>query len=529
MSEPNPRWSGEAEPDHPPLVPLGSRHLQSKKPWPVGAPSSSAKYAQPHWRLSRRRPAAAWPTRHRTSCLRARVPRSRCAPRDRRALGRVRSTPPRSSTSRGAAFRGPRAISPKQTYGAHHQTRTGPLRPDGTGARPGNARRVGAEYRASRSGLVAKRTHARPGAGRRRRNGLIAQVARGGQAAAGTRSSGRACRVAHQPFSPHAAQDCPQLRRSPRHHPPATSNIGTPSGQKLLVEDPQFFNRDVRRHLPWEVILCVDQSGSMTNSVIHAAESWRAYWPGCRWCVRLVVFDTAVVDPIGARERSGRSATRRAARRRHQHRQGGAALLRNKLVSQPRRTVLALITDFCEGADPRAAGRGLSAATWGQVSNCSVWRRLDEGGESLVRRADGLPAGRGGHGNRRVDARALAHWLQPPSWTGAAHERRTAHRTAAGNPRRLRRGGPDRASANKGLVRRAQKGPGSRRPWCARGDRRGRAWVRGPGWVVTMPPEGPVRATDDTKATGVTRQILTATIYLPHESGGRKRRHGPSV
>ena len=42
--------------------------------------------------------------------------------------------------------------------------------------------------------------------------------------------------------------------------------------------------------------------------------------------------------------------------------------------------------------------------------------------------------------------------------------------------------------------------------------------VRGPGWVVTMPPEGPARATDDTKATGVTRQILTATLYLRDQS-----------
>src|SRR5262249_31704367 len=38
--------------------------------------------------------------------------------------------------------------------------------------------------------------------------------------------------------------------------------------------------------------------------------------------------------------------------------------------------------------------------------------------------------------------------------------------------------------------------------------------VHGPDWVVTMPPNGPTRATDTTKASGVTRQILTATIYL---------------
>ena len=38
--------------------------------------------------------------------------------------------------------------------------------------------------------------------------------------------------------------------------------------------------------------------------------------------------------------------------------------------------------------------------------------------------------------------------------------------------------------------------------------------VRGPGWCVTMPPEGPAAAKDDSGATGVTRFIVAATIYL---------------
>lgn len=38
--------------------------------------------------------------------------------------------------------------------------------------------------------------------------------------------------------------------------------------------------------------------------------------------------------------------------------------------------------------------------------------------------------------------------------------------------------------------------------------------VRGPDWAVTMPPDGPTKATDTTQASGVTRHILAATIYL---------------
>src|SRR5262249_20321790 len=43
-----------------------------------------------------------------------------------------------------------------------------------------------------------------------------------------------------------------------------------PERKQLLIEDPRFFSR-VKRHLPWEIILCIDQSGSMAGSVIHAA------------------------------------------------------------------------------------------------------------------------------------------------------------------------------------------------------------------------------------------------------------------
>src|SRR5581483_4945698 len=68
-----------------------------------------------------------------------------------------------------------------------------------------------------------------------------------------------------------------------------------PERQKLVVEEPRFFNR-VRRHLPWEIILCIDQSGSMAGSVIHSAvmAGILAGLPMVR--VRLVIFDTSIVD-----------------------------------------------------------------------------------------------------------------------------------------------------------------------------------------------------------------------------------------
>lgn len=123
-----------------------------------------------------------------------------------------------------------------------------------------------------------------------------------------------------------------------------------PERRQMIVENPRFFSR-VRRHMPWEVILCVDQSGSMTESVIHSAvmAGILAGLPMVR--VRLVVFDTAVVDlfeyvsdPVevlmSVQLGGGTNI-------------GQAVRYCERLVSQPTRTVLVLVTDFCEGADPR--------------------------------------------------------------------------------------------------------------------------------------------------------------------------------
>jgi hypothetical protein len=68
------------------------------------------------------------------------------------------------------------------------------------------------------------------------------------------------------------------------------------------------------------------------------------------------------------------------------------------------------------------------------------------------------------------------------------------------------------ALANKGLVRRALKDLQTAE--LHHEETETALLVHGPGWDVTMPADGPVRATDSTRATGVTRQILMATIYL---------------
>jgi Mg-chelatase subunit ChlD len=140
-----------------------------------------------------------------------------------------------------------------------------------------------------------------------------------------------------------------------------------PERRKLLVEQPRFFQR-IKRHLPWEVIICIDQSGSMVGSIIHSAvmAGILSALPMVR--VRLVVFDTAVVDlsehvsdPVevlmSVQLGGGTNI-------------GQAVRYCEQLVSQPRRTVLVLVTDFCEGADPRVL-----------IGAC---RRLKESGVKLI-------------------------------------------------------------------------------------------------------------------------------------------------
>lgn len=119
--------------------------------------------------------------------------------------------------------------------------------------------------------------------------------------------------------------------------------------QQLVIEAPRF-NARVKRHLPWDVVLCVDQSGSMMDSVIYSAviAGIMSSLPAVR--VKLVVFDTSVVDlthlahdpvevlltvQLGGGTDIGR-----------------AVQYCERLVVNPRRTVFALISDFEEGAAP---------------------------------------------------------------------------------------------------------------------------------------------------------------------------------
>ena len=124
-----------------------------------------------------------------------------------------------------------------------------------------------------------------------------------------------------------------------------------PDRRAIIAEQLRFSSRQ-RRRIPWTVILCVDQSGSMLSSLIHAVvtASILASLPAVS--VKVVVFDTAVVDlsdrlddpvdmllsvQLGGGTNIGQAVT-----------------YCESLVTQPTHTVFALISDFEEGASPAA-------------------------------------------------------------------------------------------------------------------------------------------------------------------------------
>ncbi len=119
--------------------------------------------------------------------------------------------------------------------------------------------------------------------------------------------------------------------------------------KRLVVRSLLFFSR-VEHHLPWHIIMAVDCSGSMTDSVIHSAVMagiFRAL-PSLR--VSLVAFDTAVIDltdqaddPVavlmGVQLGGGTDIA-------------GALGYCETLIRTPTRTVVIVVTDFFEGGPP---------------------------------------------------------------------------------------------------------------------------------------------------------------------------------
>lgn len=121
-----------------------------------------------------------------------------------------------------------------------------------------------------------------------------------------------------------------------------------PDTRRIAVEKLHFFARNQRRLPPWRIILLVDQSASMVESVIHSAVTAACLWslPGVR--THLVAFDVEVVDLTNDVEDPVELLMKVQL--------GGgtdiqkAVAYATGLIDQPERAIVVLISDFFEGA-----------------------------------------------------------------------------------------------------------------------------------------------------------------------------------
>jgi Mg-chelatase subunit ChlD len=125
-----------------------------------------------------------------------------------------------------------------------------------------------------------------------------------------------------------------------------------PEDRRILIERPRFHTRSRPRLRQWQLVLVVDQSGSMVNSVIHSAVTAACLWglPGLK--THLVAFDTNVVDltsdvtdPVELLMKVQLGGGTDIAR---------AAAYAASLIDDPRRAIVTIISDFYEGGDERA-------------------------------------------------------------------------------------------------------------------------------------------------------------------------------
>lgn len=129
------------------------------------------------------------------------------------------------------------------------------------------------------------------------------------------------------------------------------ANLGNydKANERLLIDKVYFFQRAQQHHTKWQVILLVDQSGSMLDSAIHAAVTAACLWGLPAVKTHLVVFDTEVVDltedivdPVETLMKVQLGGGTDIAK---------AVAYAQQLVQTPSRTILALVSDFYEGGN----------------------------------------------------------------------------------------------------------------------------------------------------------------------------------
>jgi len=118
--------------------------------------------------------------------------------------------------------------------------------------------------------------------------------------------------------------------------------------KRLFIETPYFFSRVRRQVERWQIIILVDESGSMLDSVIHSAIMASIFFGIRTLRTHLCIFDTNVVDLTD--QCSDPVETLMKVQLGGGTDIGNALAYAAQCIDNPRRTIILLITDFFEGA-----------------------------------------------------------------------------------------------------------------------------------------------------------------------------------
>ena len=108
-----------------------------------------------------------------------------------------------------------------------------------------------------------------------------------------------------------------------------------------------YFNSRVRRFSKWRVVIAVDESGSMLDSVIHSAVMAGIFASLPMLDTRLVIFDTQVVDLSGYLDDP--VTTLMSIQLGGGTYIAGALQYCESLIENPHKTMVVLVSDLCEG------------------------------------------------------------------------------------------------------------------------------------------------------------------------------------
>jgi len=120
------------------------------------------------------------------------------------------------------------------------------------------------------------------------------------------------------------------------------TNLGT------IIPHRLYFNPRIKRYNPWHIVICIDQSGSMVESVIYSAVMAGIFSKLPILSVKLIVFDTEVVDLTGYVDDPVEALM-------SVHLGGGTNIGKamnycESKIETPARTIMVMVTDLYDGA-----------------------------------------------------------------------------------------------------------------------------------------------------------------------------------